>query len=100
MASCGWPRKGTEREHIACRLPPRLVKVSSRLEGSALGTVSLETSPNQSLLSSPYLFYMAVLENRTTTSNPLRGETLAKAVGCVSWARESDYPLLAILCLQ
>jgi hypothetical protein len=86
---------------MPCHLPPRLVKVSSRLEGSALGTVSLETSPNQEdLLSSRYWCSMAVLENRTTTSNPLRGETLAKAVGCACWALESDYPLLAILCLQ
>jgi hypothetical protein len=43
MASCGWPRKSTAKEHIPCHLPPRLVKVSSPLEGSALGTASLET---------------------------------------------------------
>jgi hypothetical protein len=85
---------------MPCHLPRPLVKVSSRLEDSALGTVSLETAPNQDLLSSRYWCSVAVLENRTTTSYPLRGETLAKAVGCASWALESDYPLLAVFCIQ
>jgi hypothetical protein len=51
---------------MPCHLPHRLVKVSSPLEGSALGTASLETWPNHNLLRSRYWSSMAVPEDRLT----------------------------------
>src|SRR5215203_4536853 len=73
---------------MPCHLLRRLVKVSSHSEGSAFGTASLETSPNQSLLSSPYLCSMVAPEDRLTTLNPLRSSpTLgARSSSTTSWA--------------
>ena len=80
---------------MPCHLPRRLVKVSSRLEGSALGTALLETSPNQSLLSSHYWCSMAVPEDRLTTSNPSRSSPIvgARSSSTISWGGgNSDQP--------
>src|SRR3712207_7387251 len=71
----------------ACHLPRRLVKVSSRFEGSALGTESLETLPNQSLLKCRYWCSMAVPGCRMTTSNPLGSSPIpdVRSSSTTSW---------------
>src|SRR5215207_462034 len=87
----GWHHVGGQRkaqQRNTCHLPSRLVKVSSRLEGSAVGTASSETLPNQVLLSSPYWCSMAVPEDPLTTSNPLKSLPIvgAPSSSTTSWA--------------